>query len=424
METIYIAFLGFGTVASGTYQVLKQQEEKIATSMACQVQVKKALLRNRGNYVKTAHHDFELVDSLDAILTDESITIVVEAMGGVDFAKDCIEAALKAGKHVVTANKILMAQNGEELTNLAQSQGLALYYEAAVAGGIPILESLRTSFRAEGLHSLSGIINGTSNYILSEMTDQGLSFEEALQAAKDKGFAETDPTNDIDGLDAARKLAILCRLAFGMTIPLDKMAIRGIDHVTSEDIKNTSTLGYLIKPLATAILDDDGALSVQVGPSLVPKNHQLATVTGPMNAIYTRGWASGEVMFYGPGTGALPTGNMVVADILKIVDALVHQEHIPALSRYHVPLNLSAADREIFANFYHFKLLDRDKGLFKLTALFEKYGASLNQLTPIGRHHVLAISQAMTWQDSKELIAEIENIDGISIDRIYPILGQ
>lgn len=317
MKKITLGLLGFGTVGSGVAEILHTNRFDISMRTQADITIKKALIRN---LLKERNHSDQIIftDNAAEIINDPEIDIVVEVMGGIEPTRSHIMAALNNGKHVVTANKDLLAACGSELYALAAKNKRHLYFEASVAGGIPIIASLTQSLTANKISSLIGIINGTTNYILSAMTNQGRDFAGVLQEAQELGYAEADPTSDVEGLDAARKLAILSSLAFNTAISFDDVFVEGISKVSPEDIQYADELGCVIKLLAIAKNQPDG-IEVRVHPALLPKAHPLATVGGVYNAIYVNGNAVGEAMFYGQGAGSLPTGSAVVSDIIQIV---------------------------------------------------------------------------------------------------------
>ncbi len=317
MKKITIGLLGFGTVGCGVAAILKNNRYDIDTRTKSSITIKKALVRNLLKE-RSNSDDIIFTDNADEILQDPEIDIIVEVMGGIELAREYILTALNNGKNVVTANKDLLAVYGDELLDTAERNGKDLYFEASVAGGIPIIAALRQSLNANQISSLIGIINGTTNYILSAMTEQVRDFTDVLKEAQELGYAEADPTSDVEGLDAARKLAILSSMAFNTRVKLDDVYAEGISKVSPADIQYADELGCIIKLLAIAKNQDEG-IEVRVHPALLPKKHPLATVSGVYNAIYVVGDAVGETMFYGKGAGSLPTGSAVVSDIMQIV---------------------------------------------------------------------------------------------------------
>lgn len=318
MKTVKIALLGFGTVSQGTFNLLQDNADLITNRSGVTIEISKIFVRNPDKYTNiTLPSTAQYVTNIDDVLNDESIAIVVELMGGTTFAKDCVEAALKHGKSVVTANKDLLAEAGPYLFDLAYKNNVDLRFEASVLGGIPIIRTLYESLGGNRITELVGIMNGTTNFILSKMTDEGLSYGDVLKEAQDLGYAEADPTADVEGLDAARKLAILASISFNRRIFFEDVTVEGITKIDTEDISFGKEFGYNIKLIGIAKESSKG-LSLNVYPAFVPLTHPLASVRGSYNAIYIKGNGIDDAMFYGRGAGSLPTGSSVVSDIMEV----------------------------------------------------------------------------------------------------------
>ena len=318
MKTVKIALLGFGTVSQGTFNLLQDNVDLITNRSGVTIEISKIFVRNPDKYTNiTLPSTAQYVTHIDDVLNDESIAIVVELMGGTTFAKDCVEAALKHGKSVVTANKDLLAEAGPYLFDLAYKNHVDLRFEASVLGGIPIIRTLYDSLGGNRITELVGIMNGTTNFILSKMTDEGLSYGDVLKEAQDLGYAEADPTADVEGLDAARKLAILASISFNRRIFFEDVTVEGITNIDTEDISFGKEFGYNIKLIGIAKESSKG-LSLNVYPAFVPLTHPLASVRGSYNAIYIKGNGIDDAMFYGRGAGSLPTGSSVVSDIMEV----------------------------------------------------------------------------------------------------------
>lgn len=318
MKTVKIALLGFGTVSQGTFNLLQDNVDLITNRSGVTIEISKIFVRNPDKYTNiTLPSTAQYVTNIDDVLNDESIAIVVELMGGTTFAKDCVEAALKHGKSVVTANKDLLAEAGPYLFDLAYKNHVDLRFEASVLGGIPIIRTLYDSLAGNRITELVGIMNGTTNFILSKMTDEGLSYGDVLKEAQDLGYAEADPTADVEGLDAARKLAILASISFNRRIFFEDVTVEGITKIDTEDISFGKEFGYNIKLIGIAKESSKG-LSLIVYPAFVPLTHPLASVRGSYNAIYIKGNGIDDAMFYGRGAGSLPTGSSVVSDIMEV----------------------------------------------------------------------------------------------------------
>ena len=317
-KKIYIGLLGLGTIGTGVARIIDGHQHKIKQVVGQEVVIKTVLDRDIDKCKTFFGEAVHCTDNFDDILNDEEISIIVELIGYVPAAKDYISKALSAGKHVVAANKDLVAVHGKELVNLAKANKCDFLYEAAVAGGVPILRAITESFASDNIQKVMGIVNGTTNFMMTKMDKEGYSYDEALALAQELGFAEKNPTSDVDGLDAARKMVILARLAFGTNdVTLDDVAVTGIRNVSINDIKLANRLGYKIKLIGTAEKIDD-SVNVEVGPVFVPESHPLASVNNEMNAVFVAGEALGETMFYGAGAGELPTATAVVSDVMNI----------------------------------------------------------------------------------------------------------
>lgn len=324
IATLTLGIAGFGTVGSGLLQILARNREEVLARTGCDIRVKGILVRDlsRPRSQPLPEGAF-LTTRMEDLLEDAEVDVIVELIGGVNLAGELIERALNAGKHVVTANKALLAETGNKLFALAEKKGLHLAYEASVCGAVPIVQTLRESLAANRIESLEGILNGTSNYILSEMTTAGLAFDIALKKAQELGYAEADPTLDIGGFDAAHKLTLLIRLAWGVEYPYSQLPVQGIETVKAEDILYAREFGYRIKLLGHArlvgeSLEKGAGIEAHVSPALVHETFLLAKVGGAFNAVRVEGDAIGSVFLHGKGAGDLPTGSSVAADILAI----------------------------------------------------------------------------------------------------------
>ncbi|HEY8889743.1 MAG TPA: homoserine dehydrogenase [Clostridium sp.] len=318
MEKVRIAILGFGNIGTGVWKILKENKKEITKRSNYEIEVAKILVKDINKKRDIAVPSGILTDNIDDIINDDSIKIVVELIGGPSEAKDYMIRAMKAKKHIVTANKLVIANYGKELFKIAEKENVLFYYEASVAGGIPIIREIKESLTGNRIEQIIGIINGTTNYILSKMTNDGVSFNEALKEAQEKGYAEADPTSDVDGYDAVYKLAIMASLSFGTEVNYDCIYREGIRNISDIDIEYAKQFGYAIKLLAIA-KEKNNKLELRVHPTLVPANHPMANVNDAFNAILIKGNAVGELMLYGKGAGDLPTGSAVVGDIISIL---------------------------------------------------------------------------------------------------------
>ncbi len=316
MKKHKIAIMGFGTVGGGTYDILTQNRDHIRSTQGVDIEVKYVLDRSAECLEKRGADKSLFCSDVDALAADKEVELVVETMGGVEPAKTFITKMLRAGKSVVTANKELLAKSWSELEPIAKENGCGLFFEASCVGGVPIVRALGESFQGDKVQSIYGIINGTTNYILSKMSADGVSYSQALAQAQALGFAEANPTSDVEGYDAAYKLSILGSLAFHTSLPYQSIYREGITRVTAADIINAKRLGYEIKLLAIGKRCGND-IEARVHPVFVEKNHPLASVSGAFNAVYLHGDFVGDLMFYGAGAGAHPTGSAIVSDIVK-----------------------------------------------------------------------------------------------------------
>ena len=321
MKPINVGLLGIGTVGGGTFAVLARNQEEIARRAGCAITMKMVADKDLERARRLVGTKAVVTADANEVVTHPDIDIVVELIGGTGVAKDLILKAIANGKHVVTANKSLLAQHGNEIFAAAQKKDVMVAFEGAVGGGIPIIKSLREGLTANRIEWIAGIINGTSNFILSEMRDKGSSFADVLKEAQGRGYAEADPTFDIEGVDAAHKLTIMAAIGFGIPMQFKSAYIEGISKLAQIDIRYAGELGYRIKLLGIAKRKDKG-IELRVHPTLIPERRLLANVEGVMNAILVKGDAVGQTMYYGAGAGAEPTASAVVADLVDVARML------------------------------------------------------------------------------------------------------
>ena len=322
MKTVKIGLLGLGTVGGGVYKLIERQKSEMVSKTGADVEIAKILVHNR-NKKREGIDESLLTDQWKDIIEDKEIDIVVEVMGGIEPAKTIITEALKAGKNVVTANKDLLAVCGEDLLEIAAAHHVDLMFEAAVAGGIPIMRPLRQCLAGNEITEVTGIVNGTTNYILTKMFELGMSFEEALAKATELGYAEADPTADIEGLDAGRKVAIMATSAFHSKVVFDDVHIEGITKITAQDIKYAKEFDSVIKLIGIARNTESG-IEACVYPMLLSSEHPLASVRNSFNAVFVHGDAVDDVMFYGRGAGEFPTASAVMGDIIDVIRDMVN----------------------------------------------------------------------------------------------------
>ncbi|MCR1970939.1 homoserine dehydrogenase [Clostridium cochlearium] len=318
MKVIKIGLLGLGNVGKGVWNILQMNKDIIKTRAGYNIEIGKILVKDANKKRDVDVPESIITTNVDYILEDPSIDIIVEVMGGVEPSFEYMVKAMKKGKHVITANKMVLAMKGRELSQIAKDNGVLFYYEASVGGGIPVIHGLTESLTANKINEVIGIINGTTNYILTKMTLEGLSFDEALKEAQQKGYAEADPTSDIEAFDAVYKLCILTSLGFDSFVDIKSVYREGITKIEPIDIKYAEEFGYVIKLLAI-IKEEFGELELRVHPTMVPAVHPLANVNDSFNAIFIKGNAVGDLMLYGRGAGELPTGSAIVGDIISVI---------------------------------------------------------------------------------------------------------
>ena len=321
MKPIKVGLLGLGTVGAGTFNVLQRNQEEIRRRAGRGIEISMVAARNIERARQLTGNTIEVVSDAFAVVNHPDIDIVVELIGGYELPRALVLKAIANGKHVVTANKALLALHGSEIFAAAREKGVTVAFEAAVAGGVPIIKALREGLTANRIESVAGIINGTTNFILSEMREKGLDFATVLKQAQELGYAETDPTFDIEGVDAAHKLTIMSAIAFGIPVQFDKAYIEGISKLEAADIRYAEQLGYRIKLLGitrrTRTENGDG-IELRVHPTLIPNKRLIANVEGAMNAVMVRGDAVGESLYYGKGAGSEPTASAVIADLVDV----------------------------------------------------------------------------------------------------------
>jgi homoserine dehydrogenase len=415
VEKVYVGMLGYGNVGQGVYKILTQGCRDIRHKENLEIIVKKVLVRDLTK--KREGLDRSLLTSdYNDILNDPDITVIAEFMGGAEPSLTYALAALSKGKSFVTANKELLATHWHKLDKAARENGAGLYYEASVAGGIPVIKTINDSLQGNNVHSIMGIINGTTNFILTNMTQKGVSFEQALQEAQRLGLAEPDPTNDVEGLDAVYKLSILASLAFHARVPVDKIHHEGITKIATEDIENADELGYVIKLLAIG-KKSGTAIEVRVHPTMIPKNHPLASVHGAFNAVFMRGDAVGDLMLYGQGAGGMPTASAVVSDIITASQKGCH--------KYTTFYNDVEPAREVrfitdWETEYYIRIAasDRPGVLAQVAGVFGKYGVNIAYVKQRRRDGGMAPVTFVTYMASEKAvntaITEIEQLPEVA----------
>lgn len=376
MKPIKVGLLGLGTVGTGVVRIVEGHQSDLQSQAGSPIVIEKILVKDLEKSRNVAVAPHKMTEDVWDIIRDPEIDVIIEVMGGVESTKEYLIEALERGKHIVTANKDLMALHGSEIMAKAMEQRCDVYYEASVAGGIPIIRTLSESFSSDRITKIMGIVNGTTNFILTKMSQEGAPYDAVLKEAQELGYAEADPTSDVEGLDAARKMAILGTLGFRANVALEDVEVRGISQVTKDDILYAKRLGYEVKLLGIAERQDDH-ISLSVQPTMIRKSHPIASVNGVFNAVYVHGEAVGETMFYGAGAGELPTATSVVADLVSVVRNIklgVTGQHciIPYKEK-----KLKNDEQIAYKNFILLHVDDKAGVLAKITQVFSEYEVSL-----------------------------------------------
>ena len=427
--SIKIGLLGFGTVASGIPFLLKENGEKVFAASRDQLEIAKVLVKDdeEKDRLIAAGNDYNFVTNVDEILNDEEIQIVVELMGRIEPARTFITKALEAGKNVVSANKDLIATHGKELIALAQDKGVAFYYEAAVAGGIPILRTLANSLTSDKVTRILGVLNGTSNFMMTKMVDEGWSYEDALKTAQELGYAESDPTNDVEGYDAAYKAVILSQFGFGATIDFDDVSHKGITNISTDDVAVAQELGYVIK-LVGDVREVESGISAEVSPTFLPKNHPLASVNDVMNAVFVESIGIGESMYYGPGAGQKPTATSVLADIIRIARRLSDGNVGKPFNEFHRDLPL-ANPADVKSNYYFSLDTPDEKGkILHLSEIFNSEDISFEQVLQQKANgttaRIVVITHAMSKTQLKAVTEKLEAAEDFTVVNTLKVLSN
>ncbi|WP_274572404.1 homoserine dehydrogenase [Neisseria leonii] len=423
MKPVNIGILGLGTVGGGTVEVLRRNAAEISRRLGRDVKVAAVSTRDAQKARALCGADTLITDDPFEVVRHEGIDIVAELFGGTEIAKDLVLEAIENGKHVVTANKKLLAEYGNEIFARAEAKNVMVQFEAAVAGGIPIIKALREGLAANNIRSIAGIINGTSNFILSEMREKGSAFVDVLKEAQALGYAEADPTFDIEGHDAGHKITIMSALAFGTPVNFSACYLEGISRLDSRDIKYAEELGYRIKLLGITRKTEKG-IELRVHPTLVPECRLIANVNGVMNAVRVQADMVGETLYYGPGAGALPTASAVVADIVdicRLMDAGV-QNRVPYLA-FHPqgvqPLTMLPMD-EITSSYYlRVQAEDKPGVLGNIASLLAKQEISIEALIQKGvidgsKAEIVILTHSTVEKQMKAAIAEVEALASVS----------
>lgn len=423
---IQVALLGLGTVGTGVYKVLQAQKEEMLPKLGVELELKKVLVRNIEKAATKVEDASVLTNDWQDIVGDESIDIVIEVIGGIEPARTYILEALKAGKHVVTANKDLVASDGRILMDTAKENGRDFLFEAAVAGGIPVIRPLKQCLAGNHIKEVVGIVNGTTNFILTKMTEEGMEFADALALATKLGYAETDPTADIEGLDAARKMAIMASIAFNSRVVFEDVYTEGITKITARDIRYAREMGCHIKLLGVAKNTDQG-IHVSVHPMLIDSRHPLASVNDSFNAVYICGDAVGETMLYGRGAGELPTASAIVGDVFDVARNILAGSTARISCTCYKELPIRSMQNSVSKYFMRLRVEDRPGVLASVTSVFGNNSVSIEQFIQKRKDGDLAEIVVITEQvvehnfnDAVTILKTMDMIKEISaIIRVY-----
>ena len=419
-ESIRVGLLGCGTVGTGVIRILEENRADIVGRLGAPIEVVKIMVRDieRERDPIVPRH---LLTSDPAEVLDADVHVVVEVMGGYEPARTLLLEALARGHHVVTANKALLARHGGEIFKAADDAHRDVIFEASVGGGIPIIRTLREGLASDRIHAIYGIINGTSNFMLTAMAQQGRAYDEVLREAQARGFAEADPTMDVGGIDAAQKLNILVSISFGIAIPFESILTEGIDTVSAVDIKFARQFGYTIKPLAIAKAHEDGSIEARVHPTLIPTSSMLASVNGVFNAVMVQSHALGPVLFYGQGAGMMPTAASVVSDIIELGRNIQRgtSGRLPHLAFHpqHTSLRVQRDSQRTRCAFYlRFNVKDQSGVLSRISGILGDHGISIKQMVqdtslPGQPVPVVLLTHEATEGDVREALQQIDTLD-------------
>ena len=388
VKKIRAALLGAGTVGGGVYKLAELLREDIIQKTGAELVIDKVLIRDKNKKREGIPQEI-LTDRWEEILNDDGIEIVIELMGGIQPALACIEEALRRGKQVITANKDLLAEYGAELFDAAAEQDCDLHFEASVAGAIPIIRPLRQSLAAARLTEVMGIVNGTTNYILTKMSEEGMDYRDALDLATQLGYAESDPTADVEGYDAGRKLAIMASIAFNSRVTFPQVYTEGITKITAEDIRYAKEFGYVIKLIAMTRLTDEG-IEVKVHPMLIPDQHPLASVRDSFNAVFVHGQACDDAMFMGRGAGEMPTASAVMGDVIDCMRNILHGSCGKIGCGCYLNLSVKPIEETVSRFFLRIQVADKPGALANIAGILGNNDVSIEQVVQKKSHNGVA----------------------------------
>ncbi len=424
-DKVNVGIIGFGVVGSGTAKVLLNNKNILKQRLGFELNLKKIadldITTDRGIKIPEG----VLTTDVNNIFNDPEIDIVVELIGGIRPAKDFILKALEKKKHVVTANKALLATEGTDIFNTAFEKGVEVGFEASVAGAIPIIKVMKEGLVANRIKAIYGIINGTSNYILTKMTYENMEFSDALKEAQKLGYAEADPTFDIEGIDTAHKITILATLSYGIPLSYNSVHIEGITKITAQDISFADELGYKVKLLAIT-KETDGEIELRVHPTMLPKDYLIAKVDGPFNAIYVDGDATGSTMYYGRGAGSVPTGSAVVSDIADIARNIQKDAigRVPIIPRISGEAKIKKMDNISSRYYFRFSALDRPGVLSKISGILGNFDISIASVIQKGRRigeevPLVVLTHKAREKDVRQALEEIDKLHVVTNKTIY-----
>ncbi len=421
MRTVNVGLIGLGTVGAGVVRILQEHHEDFLRNQGVDLRLVACASREAQQAEDLGISDIFSFDGFD-VINNPDVDVVIELVGGTTIAKEFVLAALKAGKHVVTANKALMATDGREVLELAQKNGLEVALEASVGGGIPIIGPLTHSLTANRIDSVMGIVNGTTNYMLTRMSEDSLDYATALAEAQAKGFAEANPSADVDGFDAAAKIAILASIAFNTSVTMDQVPTEGITGISPVDLDYAREMGYCIKLLALAHRTPEG-LDIRVHPTMLPLSHPLASVNGVFNAIYVVGDAVGETMFFGQGAGAGAAASAVVGDLIEIARHLTYEQKPMPSHNGHQPMPIKPMDDLVTSYYLRLPVEDRAGVLATSAAVFAQNGVSIFSVVQRGAHDQTAELAYVTHSAREEAVrASLKGIAETGILTGEPVL--
>jgi homoserine dehydrogenase len=425
-KNIYIGMLGCGVVGSQVAALLEKNNAELSTRAGAKLVLKKIAVRD----IKSAREGINsalFTSDAQSVINDPEIDIIIEVMGGIDPARELILSAIKNGKSVVTANKALLATHGADLFTAADNKGVDLYYEAAVAGAIPIIRPMRESLVGDQITRVMGIVNGTTNYILTKMDEEGRAFADVLKEAQSLGYAEADPTADVEGMDAASKAAIIAGLAFHSRVSVDDVYREGISSITADDVAVAKTMNHVIKLLAIAELTSDDRISVRVHPTLIARSHPLAAVRDAFNAVFVEAKSAGQLMFYGPGAGGAPTASAILGDVVAVARHRISDSVGPRESDY--------ADRAIAPIgdtktqfLIRLNVADKPGVLAAIAQVFAKEAVSIQTVRQSGRGNdaeLIVVSHGATEAALSSTVGALSKMDIVTkVESVLRVLGS